>query len=83
MPHDPETSEIDPSGLRYKSKAGGSPFGASGGMSATMSCYKCGLHKSRALGGFKKFLNQRMFVCGDCAAPSANPAASASHPARR
>ena len=60
-----ETTKINSDGLRYKSKEGGSPFGGSNAM-ATMSCYKCGLHKPRALGTFKRLLNQSMFMCGDC-----------------
>lgn len=52
-------------GLRYQYKKAGSPFQDSANMS-TMSCYRCGLHKSRALGSFIRLLNQRMFVCGDC-----------------
>lgn len=59
------TTEIASDGLRYKSKEGGSPFGPSGGI-GSMSCYKCGLHKSRAQGSFKRLLNQSMFICGDC-----------------
>ncbi len=61
-----ETTKIASDGLRYKSKAGGSPFGGSGHTAASMSCYKCGLHKPRALGTFKRLLNQSMFMCGDC-----------------
>lgn len=52
-------------GLRYKFKGGGSPFQDSANMS-TMSCYRCGLHKSRSLGVFVRLLNQRTFVCQDC-----------------
>jgi hypothetical protein len=52
-------------GLRYKFKGGGSPFQDSANMS-TMSCYRCGLHKSRSLGVFVRLLNQRSFVCQDC-----------------
>jgi hypothetical protein len=59
------TTAISQDGLRYKSKQGGSLFGESSSM-GTMSCYKCGLHKSRALGSFKKLLGQSMFVCGQC-----------------
>ena len=58
-------TEIAKDGLRYKSKEGGSPFG-SGQSIGTMSCYKCGLHKIRALGTFKRLLNQRMFICAYC-----------------
>jgi hypothetical protein len=58
-------TEIKKDGLRYKSKQGGSPFGGSSAI-GTMSCYKCGAHKSRALGSFKKLIGQQMFICGDC-----------------
>ncbi|MEN9712812.1 MAG: hypothetical protein RLY90_1073 [Pseudomonadota bacterium] len=61
-----ETTQISNDGLRYKSKASGSPFGGSGHTAGSMSCYKCGLHKPRALGTFKRLLNQSMFICGDC-----------------
>ena len=60
-----ETTKISGDGLRYKSKEGGSPCGVSATV-ASMSCYKCGLHKPRALGSFKRFLNQNMFMCGEC-----------------
>jgi hypothetical protein len=52
-------------GLRYTSKEGGSPFqdSANGG---TISCYKCGKHKPRSLGIFKRLLGQRMFKCAEC-----------------
>jgi hypothetical protein len=60
-----ETTKISGDGLRYKSKEGGSPFGASASV-ASMSCYKCGLHKARALGTFKRILNQNMFMCAEC-----------------
>jgi len=58
-------SKIAEDGLRYKRKESGSPFPNIGSM-ATISCYKCGLHKPRALGTFKKLINQQMFMCGDC-----------------
>jgi hypothetical protein len=60
-----DTTAISKDGLRYKSKQGGSLFGESTSM-GTMSCYKCGLHKPRALGSFKKLLGKSMFVCGEC-----------------
>ena len=58
-------TKIAKNGLRYKSKERGSPYGLGGTMD-TMSCYKCGVHKSRALGTFKSLLGQSMFMCGDC-----------------
>ena len=64
-----DTNEVDATGLRYKSKANGSPFGMAGAPGGTLSCYKCGQHKPRALGAFKKFVDRRMFICGDCQSP--------------
>ena len=60
-----ETTKISANGLRYKSKKGGSPFGVSS-VVGSLSCYKCGIHKPRAQGTFKRLLNQSMFFCGDC-----------------
>ena len=63
-----QESKIAEDGLRYKRKESGSPFQNIGSM-ATISCYKCGQHKPRALGMFKKLINQHMFMCGDCMPP--------------
>jgi len=63
-----ESTKIASDGLRYKSKEPGSPFGGSSSMD-TMSCYKCGQHKPRAQGSFKKLAGQSMFCCGDCSSP--------------
>jgi hypothetical protein len=63
-----QESQIANDGLRYKNKEGGSPFKDSANMSS-ISCYKCGVHKPRALGVFKMMINQRMFMCGDCMPP--------------
>lgn len=60
-----QESKIAKDGLRYKTKEGGSPFQDSANMSS-ISCYKCGLHKPRALGIFRRLLNQSMFMCGEC-----------------
>ena len=60
-----KTTKINKDGLRYKSKEGSTPFGGSSNI-GTMSCYKCGLHKTRSLGIFKRLLGQSMFMCGDC-----------------
>lgn len=66
--NDKQESQITQNGLRYKVKGTGSPFmDSSNGM--TISCYKCGLHKSRALGVFKMMINQRMFMCLECNQP--------------
>lgn len=60
------TSKVDATGLRYKTKAGGSPFGVTGAAGGSMSCYKCGQHKPRALGSFRRLVDKNMFACGDC-----------------
>ena len=60
-----QESKITEDGLRYKRKASGSPF-PNIGSRAAISCYKCGLHKPRSLGMFKKLINQQQFMCGDC-----------------
>ena len=36
---------------------------------APWSCYKCGLHKPRSLGSFRKLAGQNMFCCSDCNHP--------------
>jgi hypothetical protein len=58
-------NQMSSEGLRNNSKTGGSPFGESSPNFA-MSCYKCGRHKPRRLGTFKRLLNQSMFMCSDC-----------------
>ena len=60
-----DTTRIAKDGLRFKSKEGGSPY-AQSSSAVTMSCYKCGVHKPRALGTFKRLLGQNMFMCGEC-----------------
>ena len=59
-------TKIDESGLRYKSKVGGSPFGPNGSHLSTMSCFKCGQHKPRALGSSKQVAGKYMFFCAEC-----------------
>jgi hypothetical protein len=59
-------TKIAEDGLRYKAKVGDSPFGTASHANGTMSCFKCGQHKARSLGSYKRVLNQSMFFCGDC-----------------
>lgn len=66
MSRQPTETKIDETGLRYKAKIGGSPFGAPSHANSSMSCYKCGKHKPRGLGSFKCLLNQSMFFCAEC-----------------
>jgi hypothetical protein len=66
MSRDATTTQINSDGLRYKSKVGGSPFGVGSNSVSTMSCFKCGQHKSRALGSFRRLLDKSQFFCGDC-----------------
>jgi hypothetical protein len=51
-------------GLRYKSKASGSPFAAAASFGgATMSCFFCGKHRPRTLLTTKKVLGKSQAVC--------------------
>lgn len=80
----PEKTEISTDGLRYKSKKGGSPFEGLGRTGDTMSCIKCGIHKPRNNGSFKRILGSSMFVCFDCSPPKkeAEPAKDAAAKAK-
>jgi hypothetical protein len=62
-----KTTKLAPERLRYKSKKSGSPFDAQSSINS-LSCLKCGKHKPRAEGSFKRLLGQSMFVCADCSA---------------
>jgi hypothetical protein len=64
--------------LRYKSKKGGSPFEGLGRTGDTMSCIKCGVHKPRNNGSYKRILGSSMFVCFDCSPPKKESEAPAS-----
>lgn len=61
-----EETRISPTGLRYTSKENGSPFQGLGTSGETLSCIKCGHHRLRRNGVFKRFLNSPMFFCFDC-----------------
>ncbi len=65
---------IGSDGLRYRSKASGSPFVATGSFgAATMSCLLCGKHRPRSALKSRKLLGRTQFVC----APSCAEAAAA------
>ena len=64
-------TKIAVDGLRYTSKESGSPY-QDFSCGTTISCYKCGLHKPRSSGIFKRLLGQNMFKCLDCCARVAN-----------
>jgi hypothetical protein len=55
---------MQPDGLRYKSKAAGSPYGKDG-MGLTMSCIKCGKHRNRGLLKAVKIAGTRFYKCED------------------
>lgn len=51
-------------GLRYKSKASGSPFAAATRFgAASMSCFLCGKHRTRSLMQTRKLLGKSQVVC--------------------
>lgn len=66
MKSDAKTTEVSNDGLRYKKKAGGSPFAAHSWAQATMSCFKCGQHTPQSRGSHKKLLGRSVFVCHAC-----------------
>jgi len=65
-----QVTKIAADGLRYTAKEAGSPY-QDFSCGTTISCYKCGLHKPRSSGIFKRLLGQNMFKCSDCAARAA------------
>lgn len=57
-------TSIDADGLRYRSKASGSPFSAAGSFgAATMSCFLCGKHRPRSMLKSRKLLGRFQTVC--------------------
>ncbi len=74
MAKDEVKTTIDADGLRYRSKAPGSPFSANGSFgAATMSCFLCGKHRPRSQLMSKKLLGKSQSVC----APSCKEAEAA------
>ena len=61
-----EPSQMSPSGLRYTSKENGSAFQGMGQSGETLSCIKCGQHKLRRNGSFRRYPAALMFYCADC-----------------
>ncbi len=61
---DTTKTTIEADGLRYRSKAPGSPFAATSSFgAATMSCFLCGKHRPRALLKSRKLLGKSQPVC--------------------
>jgi hypothetical protein len=64
MAKDEVKTKIDADGLRYRSKAPGSPFASPGAFAAgTMSCFKCGKHRPRSLLKSRRILGRNEMVC--------------------
>ena len=61
-----EHNVVSDTGLRYTSKESGSPFQGVGEGGESLSCIKCGLHRPRRSGVFKRYLTALMFFCLDC-----------------
>lgn len=70
--HKVEVTQVSPSGLRYTAKETGSQFSDQGGSGHTMSCIKCGQHKLRSNGTFRRYPTALMFFCFDCKPRLAN-----------
>ena len=65
---------IEADGLRYRSKAPGSPFAATSSFgAATMSCFLCGKHRPRSMLKTRRLLGKAQTVC----APSCSEAEAA------
>lgn len=64
-----EETVISETGLRYTSKENGSPFQGMGGTGDTLSCIKCGKHRLRSKGTFKRYLHALLFFCFECRPP--------------
>ncbi|HEY1391980.1 MAG TPA: hypothetical protein VFV25_01305 [Methylibium sp.] len=80
MAKDEVKTQIKASGLRYKSKASGSPFAATGAFQAgTMSCFLCGKHRPRSALMTKRLLGKPQQVCS----PSCKEAEAAANSASR
>lgn len=65
---DPDTkTKISNDGLRYTAKKPGSAFGSVtlGGVSTTMSCFKCGQHRPISELATKKILGRNEKVCAE------------------
>lgn len=64
MAKDVVKTKIQADGLRYQSKASGSPFTSTGVFSAaTMSCFRCGKHRARSSLKSLKLLGKTQSVC--------------------
>lgn len=74
----PVITQLRDDGLRYQSKAPGSPFenGFSGSM-GTMSCFFCGTHRSPGLRTTQKVLGRSQTVCNPVCAKNPRAARSA------
>lgn len=60
----PIVTQLNEDGLRYRSKAPGSPFeNGFSGMGGTMSCFFCGMHRTPGLRSTQKVLGRSQVVC--------------------
>ena len=66
-------TKVAENGLRYKSKAPGSPFVSSGAFSSsTMSCFLCGKHRLRSQLKSRRLLGKVQTVCAPSCKELAN-----------
>lgn len=66
---EPKDNILTDDGLRYRAKKAGSPFGPSQMMNgaATMSCFKCGIHRPNSELESKRYFGKMQRVCaGGC-----------------
>lgn len=63
-------NKVAAGGLRYQSKAAGSPFAGQGnGFGSAQSCFKCGTHRAPSELVSKKLLGSHKRVCKDGCPP--------------
>lgn len=61
------TTRIRDGGLRYESKATGSPYPRD--MGVTLSCFLCGRHRPRSALKSRKLVGRQHHVCADGCSP--------------
>jgi len=61
----PIKTQASADGLRYVAKPTGTPFMEGATTGNRMSCFICGKHEQRNLGGWKRILGEKRFCCAE------------------
>lgn len=86
MPDDitttPSPTQISPDGRTYRHKTSGSPFNGSSTLPGqTMSCFLCGMHRSRSMLRSRRLIGRHRAVCAPSCQKVGEPAGVPSHAA--